>query len=132
MITVRNKIIPFKGNTAMTIWPFVFVRSEKKFPAKLQRHELTHAYQQREMFAVGFGCMVISLVLGCGWFSLLWLPLFFWWYVIEWIVRIFIYKNSRTAYRNIAFEREAYGNENNTTYNDNRCAFAWVNYIKEG
>jgi hypothetical protein len=28
MIIVRNKVLPFKGFKALTIWPFIFCRSE--------------------------------------------------------------------------------------------------------
>lgn len=129
MITVYNNIIPFKGYSALTIWPILFIRKDEKATAKLLRHELTHAYQQREMFFVAAGFMAVSLVLGCGWWSLLWLPLFYWWYLMEWIVRLCIYGNARTAYKNIAFEREAKKNENNINYNKERCSFAWVGYI---
>lgn len=129
MLTVRNNIIPFKGYSALTIWPFLFIRKDEKVSAKLMRHELTHAYQQREMFFVAAGFMLISFIVGCGWWSLLWLPLFYWWYLIEWLVRLCIYRNTNKAYANIAFEREAKENENNINYNMERCTFSWVNYL---
>ena len=34
------------------------------------------------------------------------------------------------AYRNISFEREAYSNEKDLSYLDNRKWFAWIRYIK--
>lgn len=129
MITVYNNIIPFKGYTAMTIWPFLFVRKPVKITDRQLRHELTHAYQQREVFFMAVGLMAISLIIGCGWWSLLWFPLFYWWYLIEWLVRLCIYKNAKKAYKNVAFEREAKSNENKINYNKERCSFAWVGYI---
>jgi len=49
------------------------------------------------------------------------------WYVVEWIIRLFLKGN---AYRNISFEREAYSNEKDLSYLDNRKIFAWTKYIK--
>lgn len=51
---------------------------------------------------------------------------FYLFYVIEWIVRLFMKGN---AYRNISFEREAYGNEGNGSYLNSRRPFAWLEYL---
>lgn len=131
MIRVVNNLIPFKGYTAMTVWPFLFIRKGVKVTESLMRHEVTHAYQQREMFFVGLFFAILLAVVGCGWWSLLCLPVFYWWYLIEWLVKWAIYKNRNTAYKNLAYEREARENANKKTYNDSRCSFSWVKYIKE-
>ena len=31
MLVIRNKLIPFKGIKAITLWPFIFVRKECSF-----------------------------------------------------------------------------------------------------
>ncbi len=109
MITVKNNIIPFKGFTAITFWPFIFVRKdeEKYYTDVVERHEYIHGEQQKEMLIV---------------FFLLW-------YGIEWFVKLCIYRNSMTAYKNISFEREAYRNQNDLAYLDERKHFAWTKYI---
>jgi len=44
MITIKNNIIPFKGFTAMTLWPFVFVRKdrEQNYTHTAKNHEAIH------------------------------------------------------------------------------------------
>lgn len=111
MKKIVNNIIPFKGYTAMCLWPFIFVRKDEagKFSVQTERHENIHGRQQIEM---------------------LWV-LFLLWYGIEWLVKLIYYRNMITAYKNISFEREAYSNQNNTTYLDERKPYAWVKYIKK-
>ena len=109
MKIVKNNIIPFKGFTATTLWPFIFVRKdeEKYYTDVVERHEYIHGEQQKEMLIV---------------FFLLW-------YGIEWLVKLCYYRNGMTAYKNISFEREAYKNQNDLAYLDERKHFAWTKYI---
>ena len=111
MKKIYNNIIPFKGYTAMCLWPFIFVRNDEaeKFSAQTERHENIHGAQQRELLLVFF------LLL----------------YGIEWLVKLCHYRNRITAYKNISFEREAYANQHDVTYTDNRKPFAWIRYIKQ-
>ena len=104
MIIVENRIIPFPGYKAITIWPFIFVRKGCKMSARDINHESIHAKQQLEM---------------------LWLP-FFVWYLVEWVIRLFLKGN---AYYNIGFEKEAYDNERKTKYLQTRKHFAWIKYL---
>lgn len=110
MKKVYNNIIPLKGYTAMCLWPFIFIRNDEaeKFSVQAERHENIHGAQQREMLLV---------------FFLLW-------YGIEWIVRLCIYRNRITAYKNISFEREAYSNQEDVCCLDFRVPFSWIKYIK--
>lgn len=111
MKIVYNNVIPFKGYTAICLWPFIFVRKDEagKFSVQTERHENIHGAQQKEMLLV----------------------FFFLWYCIEWIVRLCIYRNRITAYKNISFEREAYSNQHDAAYTDNRKSFAWIRHIKQ-
>lgn len=133
MKIVKNNTIPFKGFTAMTLWPFIFIRKDEagKFGVQVERHENIHGRQQKEMLILGAIIAVILAVVGCGWWSLIALPLFFWWYCVEWLVRLCIYRNKMTAYKNIAFEREAYDKQYDLIYLDQRDVFAWIRYIKQ-
>ena len=68
--------------------------------------------------------------LGCGWWSLLALPFFFWWYGIEFLVRWFCYGfNWKKAYRNVAFEKESYANQMYLDYLKERKLMAWIEYM---
>lgn len=106
MIIVRNLLIPVKGYNAMALWPFIFVRQDARVDAKTINHELIHGRQQVEMLVVPF----------------------YVWYLIEWLIRLF---GKGKAYRNISFEREAYENETDDEYLENRRAFAWIHYINK-
>lgn len=105
MITIRNKFIPLKDFTALTIWPFVFVRNDKEYSDVTARHEAIHGEQQKEMLVI----------------------LFYLWYVIEWLVKCIIYRNTMTAYKNISFEREAYDNQHLLDYQ--RKHYSWIKYL---
>ena len=109
MLTVRNNIIPFKGFTALTLWPFVFVRKdeEKSYTHIVERHETIHGEQQKEMLIV----------------------LFYLWYLAEWLVKWIFYRNRTMAYKNISFEREAYANQYDAAYLDVRSHFSFFKYI---
>lgn len=131
MKKIYNDIIPFKDFVAMTLWPLLFIRKSMAwtFTDIVENHEEIHGRQQREMLAVGCVLSAVLLMLGCGWWSTLALPMFLWWYCTEWIVKLCYYRNAKKAYKNISTEREAYANQNNIIYLEQRKPFAWVNYI---
>jgi len=108
-IIIYNNIIPFKGYVAIGLWPFIFVRSSRK--GKLspitENHEMIHLRQQVEMLVIFF------LI----------------WYGLEWLFRFVQYGNAGKAYRNVSFEREAYGNEGDFEYLKSRKAFSWVSHL---
>ena len=79
-----------KKFVGMAIWPFVLLkRKELKNDDIFMNHEKIHLRQQLELLLI----------------------LFYIWYSLEFLWRLFQYQNSHTAYRNISFEREAYQNE---------------------
>lgn len=108
MKVVYNNLIPFKGYKAINLFGILFVRKGSTVNDVDLNHEEIHSYQMRD---------------------LLWL-FFYIWYGIEWIIRIFQYGNTHTAYRNISFEREAYENENNLSYLKTRKSYNFINYLK--
>lgn len=97
-----NHILP-KGYVAITLWPFVLVRTDVTITDRLLNHESIHGEQQLEMMLIGF----------------------YLWYVVEWLVRLCI--DSKTAYRNISFEREARAHE---TCPNERQLFGWFKYLQ--
>ena len=102
---VFNKLIPFNGFLAMTLWPFIFVREElaKAYSVIVNNHEHIHAEQQKELLVVGAALALIGFVFGLGWWALLFVPIFLWWYFLEWLIRIPIEGSSRQAYRKTEF-----------------------------
>lgn len=132
LIHVINKWIPFAGFKAITIIPYIFIRKGMAwaYDERTDRHEHTHGHQQVEMLVVGILLAILLAILGCGWWSLFALPLFFYWYGIEYLIRLCIYRNHNAAYKNVAFEQEAYDNQDKIDYNDSRKLFAWIKYYK--
>lgn len=52
MIIIKNKFIPFKGYKAITIWPFIFVKSDLSNVDL--NHEKIHGKQQLELLILPF------------------------------------------------------------------------------
>ena len=122
---VRNTILPLKGFDAITVYPFVFVRKDRLLSDRLIRHEAIHGEQQKELTMTG-AALAAALWYFIGWWSLLFAPLFFWWYCVEWLVRLLIYRNADKAYSSICFEKEAYGNQDDADYLKTRKLFAFI------
>ena len=109
MITIKNRLIPFRGFTALTLWPFVFVRRDllDRYDDKAVRHERIHGRQQKEMLLIGF----------------------YLWYGIEYLLRLAKYRSTEDAYCNVSFEQEAYMNQADGDYLRNRKWYAWTHYL---
>lgn len=109
MKIVYCKHIPFSGYICIMICGLLIVRKEYKscLTSQIANHEAIHFQQQKEM---------------------LFLP-FFIWYAVEWIVRLIQYGNTRLAYCNISFEREAKSNEGNDEYLKERPSYNFLEYL---
>jgi len=132
MKKIYSKHIPRKGFTAMTTWPYIIVRYDRKekFTAKIERHETTHALQQKECLILGAVIAVAMLIAGYGWWSLIPLGLFFELYAIEWLVKLpFCKFNGTRAYFSISTEQEAYEHQDEFGYNNVRKHYAFIKYI---
>ena len=119
MIIVRSKWFPKKKYIAFAFFYFIFVRRGTKLTDNVIRHETIHWRQEVELLFI-FNYLLYSL---------------------EYLIRIIAEcrKGGRlwptrkmvdTAYRNISFEREAYGNEHNKDYLRTRKPYSWIKYIK--
>ena len=107
-LIVAKYLIP-KGFRGLTIFPFVFIKDKvDKGNFVILNHEKIHLRQQLELLIIPF----------------------FIWYGLEYIFRLFQFKNANLAYRNISFEREAYHNESNLNYLKNRKFFKFIDYLK--
>ncbi|MGB7394767.1 MAG: hypothetical protein WA913_10265, partial [Pricia sp.] len=80
---------------------------ELKDDTVLINHEKIHLKQQQELLIV----------------------FFYLFYISEWLWRTLFYLDSYKAYQNISFEREAYANEKNLDYPDNRTSFGFLKYF---
>jgi len=108
MIFISKYLVP-KGYIGISIYPFVFLKSEcLKEDMILLNHERIHLKQQLELLVV----------------------LFYLVYVLEFLVRLVQFKQWRKAYRNVSFEREAYANEKRLDYLKTRPIWAFLKYIR--
>lgn len=108
MILVLSIILP-KRFIGITIWPFIFIKSKAlKQDKELLNHEKIHLRQQLELLVVPF----------------------YFWYVMEYVIRWVQTGNRRQAYKSICFEREAYTNEHNDGYLHQRGFWRFLKYVK--
>ena len=91
MLIKSNYLVP-QGYKGLTVWPFVFYRG--KLNETFVNHERIHLRQQIELLILPF--FVI--------------------YILHYLINFIRYVEHDKAYRNIIFEKEAYGNENNLDY----------------
>lgn len=118
-----SKIIPFSGYYAITIFNSLFRRDKYKDKPISQityNHESIHLEQELDFV---FGCEKLYILGGI---------IFYIWYLVEWIIKgicsIFTLGKIK-AYRSISFEQEAYKNQNNLRYLDNRKRFNWIKNV---
>ena len=130
MKIVYNKIIPFFGCKALTLWPFVFVRS-KYMTNQDKRHEDIHGRQQREMLPIAVALAAVLWICGCGWWSLLDLPLYFYVYGLLWLYELLMTFDTDMAYKLNPLEKEAYFFDGDDGYLDRRRPFGWIQFLKD-
>ena len=108
MIFIVTKYLTPKGYQGIAVYPFVFMREEKnKENFVFVNHESIHLRQQLELLILPF----------------------FIWYILEFMFRWIQFKDFDLAYRNICFEREAYGNQCNRIYLENRKPYQFLKYL---
>ena len=108
MVLIVSKYLVPKGYGGITVFPFVFFRSKSHADDLVSvNHEKIHLRQQAELLIV----------------------LFFLWYGLEFLVRLFKYRSWHKAYRNISFEREAYANESDLIYLKRRRFWKFLDYL---
>jgi hypothetical protein len=108
MIVLVNRFLLRKKFAGITLWPFIILKDKQlKEDVVFINHERIHLKQQLELLVL----------------------LFYVWYIIEFIIRLFQYKNRFKAYKNISFEREAYGNQKDLNYLKKRSFWKFVKYI---
>lgn len=91
---------------AITLWPFIFIRSELANSDRILNHEKIHMAQYAELWVLGFYFL----------------------YVWDFLRGAIKYRSTSKAYYQIRFEQEAYDNDDNMEYLDNRSKFCWRKY----
>lgn len=110
MYIFYNKYIPVRGFSAINLFGVVLARKEyKPLSAGDINHERIHTAQLKE---TGF-------------------IIFYLWYILEWTIRSIIYWNPGKAYYSMAFEKEAYENENNMDYSAQRKFWNFLQYYRK-
>lgn len=103
MKIIYNKYIPFGNYDSMNIFGYIFAKEERKpLPKYIVNHEAIHTAQMKELLYVPFYIL----------------------YGVEYIIKLLRYFNADKAYKNISFEKEAYANQYNYSYLDERVRFA--------
>jgi hypothetical protein len=105
MKIIKNNIFPFGSYTAINLFGIVFYKGT--MTSRTYNHELIHSLQMREMLFV----------------------FFYLWYFVEWLVKLIRYRNWNKAYNAISFEREAYQNDWDDNYKDNRRKYSWFKFV---
>ncbi len=106
ILTTSLRFLP-KRFHAIAIFPFIFLRRGGAENEILINHERIHLRQQAELLVLPF----------------------YLWYLIEYLMKLIIYRNHNKAYRNISFEREAYKNDENLNYLKVRKFWSFVKYL---
>lgn len=111
MKIIYNKYLPSKDYAAINLFGLVFARKEYH-PLKdhIRNHEAIHTAQMRDLLFL----------------------FFYLWYGIEWVIRLIQYRNTKKAYYNISFEREAYRNQYNSEYLKQKKYFSFTKYLRKG
>lgn len=101
MKIIYNNILPFPGFKVINLFGVLFIRktAKERINNIVLNHEKIHTAQMKELGYIFFYII----------------------YFLEWLIRLIISLfTHENAYKNIFFEREAYYNQFNLKYLDNR------------
>ena len=106
MPVIKNKILPIgKRYFAINLFGIIFAKGDCN--AYILNHEKIHTRQMLELLIIPF----------------------YIWYVVEWLIRLLLTRNTYKAYSSISFEREAYAHEKDFDYLNHRRAYSFRGYI---
>lgn len=121
------EFILMDGYIAITLGPWAF--NKKTYDQECKNHEGTHMRQWVEWTILSV-IIITGLIIGLNispWWMLVTPITYYILYILEWVIRLFI--NGSKAYRHLSFEREAYDNKSDNTYNTNSNYFGSLKYI---
>lgn len=106
MRVIKNKILPLgKKFFAINLFGFIFAKGDcNEF---ILNHEKIHSRQMWELLILPFYLI----------------------YILEWLIKLIIYRNNYLAYKNISFEREAYQHQYDLKYLKARRSYSSFNYL---
>lgn len=117
MKVIVNEYIPFKGFIAFNFFGIIFVRLDEylKFDKLhnkhaydvILNHEKIHTEQMKELLYIFFYLI----------------------YCVEYLIKFICCFNFHKAYHNVSFEKEAFDNEFNLKYLENRKRYNWIKYL---
>ncbi|MDO6491942.1 MAG: hypothetical protein ABJD66_12650 [Cellulophaga sp.] len=103
-----SKLFFRKNYVGLSLWPFIILKSDAlRDDDSLINHEKIHLRQQLELLVLPFYIL----------------------YLLEFLIRCLFYWDSYKAYQNLSFEREAYYNEDNPNYLNERKPFSFIKYL---
>ena len=108
MKIIVNKIIPFGNYETINLFGVLFTKSKELLSDKAINHESIHTAQMKEMLFI----------------------FFYFWYAIEYVLIRLFHKKQNAAYHDVSFEEEAYNNDKNLNYLNERKPYAWFKFIK--
>lgn len=99
---------PFMRVSGIALFPFILI-SKKAFKnnRQIMQHEIIHLKQQLELLVLPFYIL----------------------YLINYLLNLIRYKNHHKAYLNIIFEQEAYANDKDILYLQQRKFWAFIKYF---
>lgn len=112
-------------HTIALAWFVLSKLPEEQTSQRARNHETIHAMQWTEVtMAVGTIIFILIVAMDISVWYLMIPPFFYYfWYILEWVCKL----PSGNAYRSISFEQEAYGNESDSNYVENRPMFTgWL------
>lgn len=110
MKIIYNKYFPPKPFRAINLFCLVFVRKDgDTLSPQDMNHEAIHSTQMKELLFIPFYLLYLS----------------------EWLWGLFKYRNTIDSYLNISFEREAYHNQSNPKYLQERTRWSSFGYMKK-
>ena len=107
MKVVHNSWFPFGNYSTLNFFGILFTKSEHLSP-KTINHESIHSAQMKEMLWIGF----------------------YLWYGLEYLFIRFFHKTQNCSYHDVSLEEEAYANDDNLNYLQERKHYAWWKYVK--
>ena len=127
------KTFLFPTYNAITLFGLSFYKDMKEdVSEKTINHESIHQEQQKECMGLGIAVgAILYAFIGLSWWLILPpLAFFYIWYLIELLIGYCYNKfNNTHAYYTLAFEMEAYDNDENLNYLLDRKKLFWVTYL---
>lgn len=131
MKIIYNNWFPFGSYKIINLFGVLFSKDRTLDEIDIN-HESIHTEQFKELAIVG---LILVLLLDLVFnipliFYLFGVSLFYIWYGIEYLIVRCFHKKQNDSYHDVSFEEEAYNNELDYNYLDNRKHFSWVKYLK--